>query len=175
MVSNSEHDANAFQRLLTRTKAKLRLGKSNTPKILNLVGKASILGVVPRGNNMLVVYNGQHADLSPLVCPSFDTCFAGLGCLVDQAGQPADSNYYIEWEGKATAFARRGPHLLLFSTGYIEVHNIDTGKLVRMVEANELRLLHSGLTDWLTPVAAITTKDSGGCRTEKLVELVHCS
>ena len=114
-------------------------------------------------------------SISPLVCSSFDTFFAGLGCLVDQAGQPADSNYYIEWESKATAFARRGPHLLLFSPGYIEVRNLDTGKLVRMVEANELRPLSSSLTDWLTPVAAITTKDRDGGHSEKLVELVYCS
>jgi hypothetical protein len=59
-LSNSEHDADAFQRLLKRTKAKLRLGKSNTPKILDLVGKASILGVMRRENNMLVVYDGQY-------------------------------------------------------------------------------------------------------------------
>lgn len=153
-LSNSEHDAGAFQRLFERTKTKLRLGKSNMPKILDLVGKASILGVVPRGNNVLVVYND-------------------LGCFVNQAGQPADSNYYTEWERKATAFVRHGPHLLLFSSGYIEVRNIDTGKLVRMVEANELRPLSFGLMDWPPPLAAITTKDNNGNHTEKLVELVY--
>lgn len=62
-LSNSERDANAFQRLLKRTKTKLRLEKNNTPKILDLAGKARILGVVTRGDNLLVVYNGQH--LSP--------------------------------------------------------------------------------------------------------------
>ncbi|KAI0280767.1 CNH domain-containing protein [Russula aff. rugulosa BPL654] len=153
-LSNSEHDADAFQRLLKRTKMKLGLGKNNTPKILDLVGKASILGVMTRENNMFVVYND-------------------LGCLVDQAGQPADSNYYIEWECKATAFARHGPHLLLFSPAYIEVRNIDTGKLVRMIEVNELRLLCSSLTDWLMPMATVATKDSDGGHTEKLVELVY--
>jgi len=94
---------------------------------------------------------------------------------VDQAGQPADSDYYIEWEREATAFARRGSHLLLFSSGYVEVRNIDTGKLVRMVEANDLRLLCSGSTDWLMLVTAITTKESDGSHTEKLAELVYRS
>jgi hypothetical protein len=61
-LSNSGHDAYAFQRLLKRAKTKLGLGMSDTPRILELVGKASILGVVIRGNDMLVVYNGQ--DLS---------------------------------------------------------------------------------------------------------------
>ena len=90
---------------------------------------------------------------------------------MDQSGQPADSNYYIEWECKATAFARRGPHLLLFSPTYIEVRNVDTGKFVRMIEANELRLLCSGLTDW--PMAVIASKDSDGGHAERLVELVY--
>ncbi len=67
MVSNSEHDVGAFQRLLKRTKTKLKLGKYNTPKILDLVGKANILGVVARGNNMLVVYNGQHLSACMLI------------------------------------------------------------------------------------------------------------
>lgn len=91
---------------------------------------------------------------------------------MDQAGRPADPNYYIEWECKATAFARRGPHLLLFSPTYIEVRNIDSGKLVRMIEANGLRLLCPGMMDCSMSMAAITTKDSDGGHTEKLVELV---
>jgi RHO1 GDP-GTP exchange protein 1/2 len=115
-------------------------------------------------------------SISPLLCSSFDAFFADLGCLVDQAGQPANANYYIEWERHATAFARRGPHLLLFAPGFIEVRDIDTGKLVRMVEAHELRLLCAGLTDCSMPVAAITTKDSSDdSHTEKLVELAYCS
>jgi hypothetical protein len=169
-LSNSEHDADAFRRLLKRTMMKLGLGKNDTPKILDLVGKASILGVMTRENNMFVVYNGQHLFTCLFV---FLHLLADLGCLVDQAGQPADSNYYIEWECKATAFARRGPHLLLFSPAYIEVRNIDTGKLVRMIEVNELRLLCSSLTDWLMPMATVATKDSDGGHTEKLVELVY--
>ena len=110
---------------------------------------------------------------SLLVCSSFDTFFAGFGCLLDQAGQPADSNYYIEWERVAMSFTSRGPHLLLFSPVYIEVRNIETCKLVRMIEADELRFLRSGLTDW--PMAVITTIDSEGGHTEKLVELVYVS
>ena len=75
------------------------------------------------------------------------TPFPDLGCFVDQAGQTAVSNYYIEWE-RAPAFVHRGPHLLLFPAGYIEVRTIDMGQLVRMREVNGLRLLGSGLSDW---------------------------
>jgi hypothetical protein len=55
----SDFKPNAVKRLLTRTKALLRIGKSNLPKILELVGKAKILGLMKTQNNMLVVYNGQ--------------------------------------------------------------------------------------------------------------------
>jgi len=94
---------------------------------------------------------------------------------VDQAGNPARTDfYYIEWERKATAFAPRGPHLLLFSPGYIEVRNIDTGKLFRMVGVNELRLLRSGLTEGLLLVGVMTGgAEADGSRTEKLVELIY--
>ena len=90
---------------------------------------------------------------------------------MDQDGKPARTDfYYIEWERKAMAFVRRGPHLLLFSRGYIEVRNIDTGKLFRMVEVNELRLLRSGLVDERLPVGVMTGgAEADGSRTEKLV------
>jgi hypothetical protein len=55
----SDFKPSAFKRLLTRTKASLKLGKSDMPKILELVGKAKTLGIMKTQNNMLVVYNGQ--------------------------------------------------------------------------------------------------------------------
>jgi hypothetical protein len=92
---------------------------------------------------------------------------------VDQAGNPARPSYYIEWERKADAFARCGQHLLLFSAGYIEVRDIDTGKLLRMVETRDLRLLRSGSTEWPKLVAAMTSKGEDGGYTEKVVEVVR--
>jgi hypothetical protein len=110
------------------------------------------------------------------VCSSIDTFIPDLGYFVDEAGKPARSTYYIEWERKATAFARRGPHLLLFSPGYIEVRNIETGKLdlVKMVGVNELRPLRSGLTEGRSLVGVMTGgAEDDGSRTEKLVELIY--
>jgi hypothetical protein len=93
---------------------------------------------------------------------------------VDQAGKPARSDYFIEWERKATAFSRRGPHLLLFSPGYIEVRIIETGRLFRMVEVNELRLLRSGLTEGRLLVGVMTGgAEADGSRAEKLVQLLY--
>lgn len=113
-------------------------------------------------------------SISPFVRPLSDF-FPDLGYFVDEAGKPARTDfYYIQWERKATAFARRGSHLLLFSPGYIEVRKIDTGKLFRMVEVNELRPLRSGLTEGRLLVGVMTGgAEADGGRTEKLVELVY--
>ena len=93
---------------------------------------------------------------------------------MDQAGKLARTDYYIEWERKASAFARRGPHLLLFSPGYIEVRYIDTGRLFRMVEVNELRLLRSGLTEGRLLVGVMTgSADADGSRSERLAQLLY--
>ena len=108
---------------------------------------------------------------SPFVYSSFDT-FPDLGCFVDQAGKPTSSRYYVEWERKATAFARRGQHLLLFSPGYIEVRDIDTGRLVWMKELDELRLLGS-TSELPMLVAAMTRREDDDSRTERLVEVVY--
>ena len=91
---------------------------------------------------------------------------------MDHAGKPARSSYYIQWERRASAYTRRGAHLLLLSPGYIEVRKIDSGRLVQILETHEMRLLRSSLTDPV-PIAAMIggTEDDGG-RTEKIVELI---
>jgi hypothetical protein len=79
----------------------------------------------------------------------------------------------MEWERSATSYAHYGLHLLLFSPGYIEVRNIETGKLVRMVAFDDLRdgLLRSGWTEWPKLVAAMPRKENDGSYTARLVEL----
>jgi hypothetical protein len=147
-------------------------------KLVELVGKASLLGMVTteRDHDFLLVYDSQA--FLHFVCSSSDI-FPDLGYFVDRAGNPARTDFhYIEWERKATAFVRRGPHLLLFSRGYIEARNIETGKLFRMVEVNELRLLRSGLTEGRLLVGVMTGgAEADGSRTEKLVlvELAYSS
>ena len=59
---NPKGSPNAFQRVLkgTQDKAKTLFGlkKSPIPKILELVGKAKVLGMVRHGNHTLVIYDG---------------------------------------------------------------------------------------------------------------------
>ncbi|CAK5268518.1 unnamed protein product [Mycena citricolor] len=69
--------------------------------------------------------------------------YDSMGCYVSRHGVPSRSGGYIRWECKATSFASQGVHVLLVSSGFIEIRNILTGLLVQVVEGHDIRLLHS--------------------------------
>lgn len=96
-----------------------------------------------------------------------------FGCYVDKHGIPVRSAGYISWDCRATAYAHRGAHLLLFSSNSIEVRSMASGKLVQVVEGEDVRLVHSGLTEEGMLVAAMTgdVEDENGL-SEKVLELV---
>lgn len=100
--------------------------------------------------------------------------FLDFGCYIDKHGKPARSAGYISWECKATAYAHRGRHLLLFSPRFIEVRCIASGKLIQVIEGKDVRLVHSGLTEEDMLVAAMTgdVDDESGL-SEKVQELVQ--
>jgi len=145
---NSKRSANGFQRVLK--------GKNNKAKVLPGLENddtQKILGTVRSGNNILVVYDN-------------------LGYFTDERGMPADSTYYVPWECKATAFAQRGSSLLLFSSGFIEMRSLDTGKLIQVIEMGDVRPLRCGWMEQDMLVAAIQSGSEGdGTRKQRLVEL----
>ena len=62
---------------------------------------------------------------------------------------------------------------MLFSPKFIEVRSIASGKLVRVIEGVDVRLMHSGLTEEDMLVAAMTgdIEDENGL-SEKVLELM---
>ena len=62
---------------------------------------------------------------------------------------------------------------MLFSPNFIEVRTIDSGKLVQVIEGEDVRLVHSGSMEEDMLVAAMTgdVEDENGL-SEKVVELV---
>jgi len=68
-----------------------------------------------------------------------------LGCYIDRKGVPTRYSGYLRWESKATAYAHRGDHLLLISPDFIEIRTVETGRLVQVIEAADIRLLYRGL------------------------------
>jgi len=115
---------------------------------------AKILGMVRCESETLVVYDE-------------------FGSYTDKYGKTTREAGFIPWECSATAYAHRGPHLLLFSPNFIEVRTIDSGKLVQVIEGEDVRLVHSGSMEEDMLVAAMTgdVEDENGL-SEKVVELV---
>jgi hypothetical protein len=74
--SDLKRGANAFRRVLRgtrdKTKTLLGIGKSDKPKILELIGRANILGVVKSGNSTLIIYDGKSVSVG--VYKLFDPC-----------------------------------------------------------------------------------------------------
>jgi RHO1 GDP-GTP exchange protein 1/2 len=110
----------------------------------------------------------------PLLANSLSDTFSELGCYIDKYGKPARSAGFISWECKATAYAHRGPHVLLFSPEFIEVRSIASGELVQVIEGADVRLLHTGFTQQDMLVVAMTgTIENEEGLSEKIVELTR--
>ncbi|KIY43799.1 hypothetical protein FISHEDRAFT_52705 [Fistulina hepatica ATCC 64428] len=64
-----------------------------------------------------------------------------IGVYITKHGVPARNCMFLRWETKIKSFAEVGPHILLFSTEFIEVRETVTGRLVQVVEVQDARLL----------------------------------
>lgn len=105
---------------------------------------------------------------------------AELACFVDKHGIPSRKCGFVRWETKADSFAHRGRHVLLFSTSFIEIREVNTARLVQVLEGTNIRLLQPSV---LLPGAgdgvfvAMRGEASGNERGdgEKIVELLQTS
>jgi len=135
-------------------------GASENPALHSLKSKceaARPLGVVRcDASELLVVYDD-------------------LGCYITRHGAPTRSCSYVRWEAKATSSTRVGAHLLLFSSEFVEIRHIQTGRLVQVLEGEDIRLLYPGpLPEEKVTLVAMRddTGDTPGPK-DKIVELVE--
>jgi hypothetical protein len=101
---------------------------------------------------------------------------AVLGCFITNHGIPSRSSGYIKWETKATSFAQRGGHVLLFSEQFIEIRNIATGVIVQVIEGTDIRLLHASPSygdDDTVLIAMRGDKMDKDGTSDKIIELVE--
>lgn len=124
-------------------------------------------------NELLVVYDGIFF---PLLLLSILKLVSDLGCYIDKHGVPTRECGYIKWETKVVSYAHRNGHILLFSPEFIEIRNSTTGRIVQVIEGNEIRLLYSGpYTKKDNPilVAMRGTKDDQNGQSEKIMEMLE--
>jgi len=98
-----------------------------------------------------------------------------LGCYITRHGKPTRSCGYVRWETKATSFANVGVHLLLFSSEFVEIRHIQTGRIVQVLEGSDIRLLYPGLLpgEKVTLMALRDGTDDTPGPKDKIVELVE--
>lgn len=93
--------------------------------------------------------------------------FDELGCYIDRHGKPCRSSGYIRWETKAVSYAHRGECVLLFSPEFVEVRAAATGRLLQVVEGQDIRFMHTSEHSVLVAMSGAEDKS------ERLVELVE--
>ncbi|KAG8738594.1 hypothetical protein FRC10_006665 [Ceratobasidium sp. 414] len=99
--------------------------------------------------------------------------FADFGCYVTKYGAPARQSAFVRWETRATSVAFRWPHVLLFSTDYIEIRNVESGGLVQVVNGRDVRLLYPGPPYEGPVLAAMRGEDDAIGKTDSIVELLE--
>jgi RHO1 GDP-GTP exchange protein 1/2 len=69
---------------------------------------------------------------------------SAIGFYISKHGTPSRNSGCIKWETTAVACTHRGGHVLLFSPRFIEIRQVTTGRLVQVIEGQDIRLLYSG-------------------------------
>ncbi|KAL0580975.1 hypothetical protein V5O48_001067 [Marasmius crinis-equi] len=134
-------------------------GASDNPPLQNLKDRLSdskALGLVKSNQDELLVI--------------YDT----IGFYITKHGKPSRQCGFIKWETTASSFAHHGGHILLFSSQFIEIRQIVTGRLVQVVEGQDIRYLYSSprldLNESILVVMRGERNDKVGVM-EKIVEL----
>ncbi|KAJ7282099.1 Dbl domain-containing protein [Mycena rebaudengoi] len=74
----------------------------------------------------------------------FLLCYNEFGVYVDRHGEPRRGASTIEWEGNAERVALHSPYILLFDPRFIEIRNVETGRLAQIIPGNDIRCLWDG-------------------------------
>lgn len=83
----------------------------------------------------------------------FLLCYSDFSFFVNKHGWRAFPEWLITWEGNPQAFAIFQPYILAFEPNFIEIRNMDTGMMVFILTAKNVRMLHSSTREvsWTTP------------------------
>lgn len=125
----------------------LKDASSNEPMALlkaRLDGKKPLGFVRVDQNDLLVIYDGEFLFLSSIFEIYLSSVLSEIGCYIDKRGVPARRCGFIKWEVRAVSYAYRNGHILLVSSEFIEIRNVTTGRIVQVIEGQDIRLLYSG-------------------------------
>ncbi|KAL1627677.1 RHO1 GDP-GTP exchange protein 2 [Neofusicoccum ribis] len=82
----------------------------------------------------------------------FLLCYTDFSFFVNRNGWRARPDWKITWEGTPQAFAIFNPYILAFEPSFIEIRHMETGMLVHILTAKNIRMLHSSTRENLDKI-----------------------
>ncbi|KAF2821904.1 CNH-domain-containing protein [Ophiobolus disseminans] len=79
----------------------------------------------------------------------FLLCYTDYSFFVNRNGWRARQDWKITWEGTPQAFAIFNPYILAFEPSFIEIRHMESGGLVHIVTAKNIRWLHTSTREIL--------------------------
>ena len=73
----------------------------------------------------------------------FLLCYADYSIFVNRNGWRARPDWKIVWEGTPQAFAIFNPYILGFEPSFIEIRHMESGDLIHIITAKNIRWLHT--------------------------------
>lgn len=73
----------------------------------------------------------------------FLLCYSDYSFFVDRNGWRTRPDWIITWEGTPAAFAIFTPYILAFEPNFIEIRHMDSGNMMHIITAKNIRMLHS--------------------------------
>jgi hypothetical protein len=77
----------------------------------------------------------------------FLLCYTDYSFFVNRNGWRARPDWKIAWEGTPQAFAIFNPYILAFEPSFIEIRHMESGGLVHIVTAKNIRWLHTSISE----------------------------
>lgn len=94
------------------------------------------LDFVARKENIRPIYIERLAS-------EFLLCYSDFSFFVNRNGWRTRPDWKITWEGNPQAFAIFSPYILAFEPSFIEIRHMETGMLMHILTAKNVRMLHS--------------------------------
>ncbi|GME86285.1 unnamed protein product [[Candida] boidinii] len=69
--------------------------------------------------------------------------YSSFSFFINHNGWRSRPKWIIHWEGVPHAFALWYPYLLAFDSSFIEIRHVESGELLRVIIAENIRFLHA--------------------------------
>jgi hypothetical protein len=127
-------------------KTRLIVGCTKGFEIVSL-NDGKIEGILDPADTSLDFITNREG-LKPLaihrISSNFLLSYSDFSFFINKNGWRTRSDWMINWEGIPQSFALWYPYLLAFEPNFIEIRNVETGELLRVILGENIRLLHMG-------------------------------